>query len=98
MYDELEQFAGGFFDEDFDLEYATPDDAIAAFPRLQGADAVRDLVSEIDHLLASPLTDDELNRLWIGTFGGRYNPKADGLTYREWFAHVRELLTRAKAD
>ena len=98
MYEELEQFAGGFFDEDFDLEYSSPDAAIVSFPSLQGPEAVHDLVAEIDQLLQSDLSEQDISHLWIREFGARYNPQRDGLTYREWFAHVRDVLTQAKAD
>src|SRR4051794_15533007 len=98
MHEELEQFAGGFFNEDYQLDYATPDDAIRDFAPEQGADAVRRLLGELDQLLESPLSDDQMYDLWINKLYANYDPRDDGLTYREWFAHVRELLTQAKAD
>ena len=56
------------------------------------------LVAEIEALCASTLDDEQLDDLWINQLHANYDPREDGMTYREWFAHVRELLTQPKAD
>src|SRR4051812_17212328 len=96
-YEELDQFAG-YFHEDYQLEYSSPDEAIRAFVSGQGQEAVRGTLAELEALLAATLDEDQLANLWISELAGSYDPRDDGLTYREWFAHVRELLTQAKPD
>jgi len=97
-YEELWQFAACFFGQDFDLDYSTADEAVLDFAPEQGSEAVESLLAEIDRLLSTSLTDDELRDLWVTQLHANYDPRDDGLTYREWFAHVRDLLTQAKAD
>lgn len=93
MYEALDQFAG-YFHEDFRLEYASAEDAIVGFMTGQGSAAVADTVVDIDSLLAASFDESKLDELWMSEFGGNYDPREDGMTYREWFAHVRDLLTR----
>ena len=96
MYEQLQQFAGCSFNQDFDLEYANPDEAISAFGSGHEHQSVTQLLSEIGELLESSLSEAEIDDLWISELGASYDPRVDGLTYREWVAHVRDLLTRAR--
>lgn len=91
MNQQLTQFAGAYFHQDYDLEYSGADEAIRDFGDEEPA-SVRGLLDEIDRLLASPATETELADLWDKELDAFYIPTDDGQTYRDWFAHVRELL------
>ena len=97
MNELLEEFAVSAFNQDYDLDFATSDEAVVAFVQRRPSRSMSGLIAEIDALLSSALDDDQLDQLWE-RLGGNYDPRDDGLTYREWFAHVRDLLTQAKAD
>ena len=98
MNDELRQFAGGYFHEDYDLEFATADEAVGGFRQESPSESINTVLHELKSLVDSSLTEDELDDLWINQLHANYDPREDGMTYREWFAHVRELLTQPKAD
>jgi hypothetical protein len=98
MTPQLKQLAGAYFHQDYDLEYADEDAAVRDFARGQEESAVRELAQEIDSLLAKPLSESQFGDLWVKTLFAAYDPTADGWTYRDWFAHVRELLSTPGAS
>jgi len=97
MSAKLQQFAGGYFHEDYKVEFPSPDAAVGAFVTEFSEETVAAVLSEIDDLLASSMSEAELYQLWINQLGAAYDPSADGITYRDWFAHVRDLLSRPPA-
>jgi hypothetical protein len=92
MAAQMQHLAQAYFHQDYDLEFADPDEAVAAFARGEGRGAVRELDSEIEALLASPLNESELVDLWVKTLGAAYDPTVHGQTARGWLSHVRERL------
>ena len=49
----LEQFLGGYFHQDFLLDHATTDDAVAAFAKEEPHKSVRAACDELDSRLGS---------------------------------------------
>jgi len=98
MADALRLFAVSAFHQDYDLDSPTPDDAVLQFIGRSSEGTMARLLVLVEELLASTRTEDEFDDLWINQLHANYDPRDDGLTYREWFAHVRDLLTQAKAD
>jgi hypothetical protein len=88
----LFQVFGGYLHQDFDLEYASPDEALSAAG--QEYHDVPAAVSEIDRMLESGLDDrhltDAVERLTAG-----YSPELDGWQIRPWLDHAREILEAA---
>lgn len=89
---QMQHLAQAYFHQDYDLEFADPDEAVAAFADGEGRGAVRELAAEIEALLASPSNEVELADLWLKTLGAAYDPTARGQTFRAWLSHVRERL------
>jgi hypothetical protein len=89
---QLEHLAHAYFHQDFDIEFDSPDAVVVAFAEDEGRGAVSELTFEFDALLAGPLNEGQLEDLWIKKLGASYAPTADGQTYRDWFAHMRDLL------
>lgn len=89
---QLEHLAQAYFNQDYDLEFDTPDAVVVAFAEDEGRGAVSELTFELDALLAGPLNEGQLEDLWVKTLGASYAPTADGQTCRGWFAHMRDLL------
>jgi hypothetical protein len=54
--------------------------------------AVGELVSDIKSVLDSPMTDSDMRDLWIYEYGASYDPLADGISYRKWFAEVLDVM------
>jgi hypothetical protein len=87
----LEQFARTYFHQDYDLVDGTPDDVVRAFIRGDRS-GVQSLAAEIESLLASQATENDLDHLWTEKYEASYDPTVDGYTYRYWFSHVVHLL------
>jgi cobalamin biosynthesis Mg chelatase CobN len=91
---QLTHLAQAYFHQDYDLEFSGPDAVIAAFVEGEQQGAVRELVSEIDTMLASRSSESQIADLWVKALGAAYDPTVDGQSYRGWFTHVRDLLSR----
>lgn len=98
MPTQLQYFAQAYFHQDYDLEFASPDDVVAAFVEGEGIGPTRELALEIDRLLVEVLDETLLANLWIDVLGAAYDPNVDGRTYREWFARMRGVLASALPD
>ena len=98
MHELLGEFAVSAFNQDYDLDFATPDEAVLAFVRRRPSRSMSGVVAEINALLSSSIDEEQIDDLWINQLHANYDPRDDGMTYREWFAHVRDLLTQAKTD
>jgi catechol 2,3-dioxygenase-like lactoylglutathione lyase family enzyme len=86
----LFQLLGGYLHQDFDLDHANADAALAAAAhedKARAAGAAR----ELDALLASSRDDDGLTRL-VERLADGYSPTLDGWRIRAWLEHVAAIL------
>jgi len=89
---ELERFLGGWFHEDWMLDYGEADDAVRAYAEEVRAPRVAQVVGELNDLLSRGLSEADLRNLVWWQLLGRYDPTADGLTMKEWLERVTRLL------
>jgi hypothetical protein len=92
QFPNLFQVLGGYLNQDFDLDFDSPDAALRAAADEQGDEQVAGAIREIEDLLASELGDDELMRL-VERLTAGYSPELEGWSARPWLRHVRDLLT-----
>ncbi len=92
---QLAHLAQAYFHQDYDLEFATPNDVIEAYKRDEGQAAVAELVAQIGSILSSPMSDSDVGNVWIRQLGAAYDPIRDGKGYREWLGLVRQQLQGA---
>jgi cobalamin biosynthesis Mg chelatase CobN len=90
---QLAHLARAYFHQDYDLEAPTPLEAVRTFQRGEPPDAVAGLISDLEAIQNSHMSESELRELWIRTYGASYDPRDDGKSYREWFAEVLSTLT-----
>jgi len=95
---QLKHLAEAYFHQDYDLESTNAEAVVAAFAKGEGPGAVRELVCEIDGLLAAPTDEVQLADLWVKMLGAASDPVDHGETHREWLAHVRNLLPPTQND
>ena len=93
----FEVLTTAYLGRDWPLFGATVDEAIVNFAHGQSPNDVAASIAGFEDLLGSSLSDEELDQRWIMQLRSGYDPRDDGLTYREWFAHALEVL-RAAAD
>lgn len=88
----LEQFLGGYLHQDFDLDFGTAEDAVAAFAKEGPHESVRAVCDELDNALAMLDAGREQPEKFLLRLGCYFNPAADGLTVNDWLNRVRKTL------
>ena len=88
-YPSLWQLLGGYFHQDWDLDYSSPDEALRDFFDGQPVLAPR-LADEIERVLALEKSDTELDEL-ILEFGSSYLPTSNGVRSQTWLSGIRDL-------
>ena len=92
VHHQLMHLAQAYFHQDFDLEAATPLDVVRLFASGEPSAAVDELKSDVKSVLDSSMTEREMRELWIVEYGASYDPLADGIEYRRWFADILDVL------
>jgi len=79
-----------YLNQDWPYEAETTDEVINNFKNSETHRKVEELKAEISLLLAS---NENLNQDFINENGGYYIPEADGLSVREWFERILQILS-----
>jgi hypothetical protein len=87
----MEQFLGGYFHQDYLLDYATPADAVAAFLNEAPREIVRATYDEMEKLLPVPRQMDNPCAFLL-EIGRYYDPRLVGLAVVNWFKELRKKL------
>jgi hypothetical protein len=90
---ELFQLLGGWLHQDFDLEYQSAEEALAAAIADASLDRLRGALDELRRSRPSD-RDEEATREFANELCW-YHPPGDGLTYVEWLDHVEVALGNA---
>ena len=91
-YPVLQRLFGAYFHEDWHDEYATSTGAVQSFLREAPLATVDGARRELDHLLASSLSDEQVGHLLREGFDCNYVPQVDELSNRAWLERVRDLM------
>ena len=91
VFENLFNFLGGYFHQDWTLESSSADEVIEKFVDDGDAETVRAVAREIDQLLKSKGSERELREA-LRNLGSAYNFEADGFSASEWLRHVRSRL------
>jgi hypothetical protein len=81
----------GYLHQDYDLRYATPEDALRAFCDESSPHERRCVIAEIDGLLAAHADDAPLYAA-LRERGFVFYPPRDGETTRAWLQRAKALL------
>jgi hypothetical protein len=96
QFPNLFQVLGGYLNQDFDLDYDSPDAALRAAAEEQGYEQITGAIREIDDLIAGEMRDDHLMRV-VERLTAGYSPELEGWSARDWLRHARELLAAGVA-
>lgn len=92
VHRQLMHLARAYFHQDFDLEVATPMDVVRLFASGEPPAVVGELKSDVESVLQSSMNDRQMRELWVVEYGASYDPLADGIEYRRWFADILDVL------
>jgi len=88
---ELEQFLGCYFHQDWFEEFGNPQEAVNAYIINEPIKSKQELVRELSYLLKE---NDSLDFSFIGGLGCCYNPSSDNLTVHSWLGYLHKELIR----
>lgn len=91
-YPELFTLLCGYFNQDWDLDYDSPELAISSFARDGDKQGIEDAIIELETLLQENHTKEEWLRIIYDNFGCFCNPEADGINTQEWLKKVKKQL------
>jgi hypothetical protein len=87
----LAQFFGAYFHQDWRLDDPTPEVVIKRFLEMNPEDEVQKVVVELDELLSLSLSEEELRRKLFEEFLCYYVPTETSI--RDWLSHIRASLS-----
>jgi hypothetical protein len=90
----LEQLLGCYFHQDWLEEFDNDISALDAIVNSEPSEYLQACIKEIDALLASALTEEELSIVVIQNIGCYFDPKSRGLGYDEWLRLVRNKFSQ----
>lgn len=92
---QLQYLAGAYFHQDYDLDAESPLALVEQYRDSEPPDDVAGLASEVEALLRFA-DEQSLRETWIKRYRASYEPIRDGMSYREWFERVLDVLREAR--
>lgn len=90
-YPNLYDFFSGYFHQDCFEGSSTVTALVANYLNDFKKNDIEKTSTELQEILSEKNSDDDLEKI-IDQLGNYYNPRADGLTYREWLLQTYKLL------
>lgn len=81
-----------YLNQDYDLEFGSPDGALFAFKSKEVEDELRQLNNEVTELIESELDEKKLRDLLLNKLDCGYFYPAKWTTAKDWLRHIRGLL------
>lgn len=90
----LEQFFGGYFHEDWNLDGDSDTEIIALFLNQEPSDSISGVISELDELIRSCTGTRKDAAKALSELHCYYHYPADGLSGLDWLIRIRTQLSR----
>jgi hypothetical protein len=87
----LAQLFGGYFNQDWVLDYGSREEAVTAFQSGESSDVVSRAKQELDRLTTLYSDESSLADV-LRHLGCEFNPSVDGLTYSAWIIELKSAL------
>lgn len=88
----LHYWFGCYLNQDYDLEFGTPDAALIAFKSKEIAEDLRQLKHELAELIELNLDEPELRDLMFSQLDCGYFYPSEWPTAKDWLKHIYTLL------
>ena len=90
---ELKQFFGAYYHQDWALDASDPDDVIRLFISDENSTSkLLNLANNLEWYVATKDNDATTEKELLSELGCYYIPSADGIGSREWLYHLARLL------
>ena len=97
-YPELQQFLAGYFNQDWMCDHKNADDVIAFFTSDVSTDVLLEVQSELDRLIMTNMTEQELQDYLFTDIGFYYYYPNEWTDARTWLKHVSSILKNQKSS
>ncbi|WP_439862662.1 contact-dependent growth inhibition system immunity protein [Pseudomonas antarctica] len=97
-YPELQQFLAGYFNQDWVDDHKSADDVIDFFISDVSANTVLKVQSELDRLITTQKTEQELQDYLFNDIGCYYYYLNNWEDSRTWLRHIASTLESSKAQ
>lgn len=93
---ELKQFFGAYYHQDWTLDASDPDDVVHLFIRDENSTSkLLNLANNLEQYVAAKEDEATTEKELLSELGCYYVPSADGIGAQEWLYHVARLLRSA---
>jgi len=96
VFDTVTYLARAYFHQDFDLIAPTPEGVVEEFIVHEDPATTDQLRRELEELTKGHVSEDEMRSAWMASGGSSFDPDRQGISYREWFGRILELLAPAR--
>lgn len=93
-YEALQDFFLGYFHPDWRLDAADRSEVVEAFLASNDSHTVKEVLRDLQDLLAEPLKEPELRSLVLERYSLFFDPAQEGITMRDWLEGLRLELER----
>lgn len=91
-FETLIYLAKAYFHQDYDLLAPTPPDLIRVFVAKEHPETREELRQDLDQLLATDPSEEDVRALWLDVAGSSYDPVQHGVSFLDWIRQVREIV------
>lgn len=91
-YPELDSLLGAYFNQDWDLDYDTPEAVVRGFARDGDKKDLKKAIQELKNLLQEQHTKEEWLHIIYNDFGCFCNPEYNGMHPQKWLEQVLKQL------
>jgi hypothetical protein len=92
----IEHLTGIYLNLDWPDAYGSVWNAVDAFVAREQPEYTSDLLEEVEGVLASDPSEDELRTFFLTDLHSGYLPSGEGYTYRQWLVALLDRLHGAK--
>lgn len=94
QFPNLDQFFGGYFHQDWDLENIDAEAVLNRFLLEAKPNSGEQVCQELEKLLAINFEEKELSNILVYDLGCCYNPEFQKMSNREWLSWLQSYLKK----
>lgn len=95
-YVELQQFLAGYFNQDWAEDHENANDVIDFFISEADTDTITKVLAELDKLILSKKTKQELEDYLLQKIGCYYYYRDEWKNGKTWLRHISSILKKSK--